>query len=381
MTLPERALGDVLCLDIAGETVQPDHDYPIAGVYGFGRGLFQRGPIRSDETSYPKLNRLTAGRLVMSRLKAFEGAIAVIPAEFDGWYLSPEFPTFAIDPTKADERYIANLCAWPELWTRLGAQSKGVGARKVRVSAERLLTIKVPLPDLDEQRRIAARLDSMLDKYSQVFELRAHRADLKAALKESLISTAMGRANGSVPVKQFMALERRQVFPQAGKDYREIGIKSFGRGIFHKDPVSADEIGAKRVFAIAPGDLVFSNVFAWEGAVGLASEAESGMIGSHRFMTYVIDDSVGDAAYLKHYFTSSHGLDVIRRASPGSAGRNKTLGIKSFEEQLIPGPDIETQRRIGRALDNAETNLMVDDLKVLNALKLSLLNAAFSGRL
>ena len=109
MTLPERALGDVLHPDIADETVQPDRDYPIAGVYGFGRGLFQRGPIRSDETSYPKLNRLTAGRLVMSRLKAFEGAIAVIPPEFDGWYLSPEFPTFAIDPRKADTQYIANL--------------------------------------------------------------------------------------------------------------------------------------------------------------------------------------------------------------------------------------------------------------------------------
>jgi type I restriction enzyme S subunit len=381
MTLPECALSEVLHLDVADEALQPDHDYPIAGVYGFGRGLFQRGPIRSDETSYPKLNRLAAGRLVMSRLKAFEGAITVIPPGFDGWYLSPEFPTFAIDPAKGDERYIANLCAWPELWTRLGAQSKGVGARKVRVSAERLLAIKVPLPDLGEQRRIAARLDSMLDKVSRASKLHAHRADLNVALKESLISSVIGRANGAVPVKKVMTLERRQVFPQAGESYREIGIKSFGRGIFHKDPVSADEIGSKRVFSIEPGDLIFSNVFAWEGAVGLADEAESGMIGSHRFMTYVIDDSVGDAAYLKHYFTSSHGLDVIRRASPGSAGRNKTLGIRSFEEQLIPAPDIETQRRTGRTLDNVDTNLTVDDLKALSTLKLSLLNAAFSGRL
>ena len=133
MTLPERALGDVLRLDVADETVQPDRDYPMAGVYGFGRGLFQRGPIRSDETSYPKLNRLTAGRLVMSRLKAFEGAITVIPPEFDGWYLSPEFPTFAIDPAKADERYIANLCAWPELRDTPGCPIQGSQARATKV--------------------------------------------------------------------------------------------------------------------------------------------------------------------------------------------------------------------------------------------------------
>jgi type I restriction enzyme S subunit len=381
MSLPERPLGEVLRSDVADETVQPGRDYSIAGVYGFGRGLFRRGPIRSDETSYSKLNRLSTSRLVMSRLKAFEGAIAVIPPEFDGWYLSPEFPTFAIDSAVADERYIANLCAWPELWTRLGAQSKGVGARKVRVSGERLLTVKVPLPSLDEQRRIAASLDSILDKYSQVCRLRVRRADLKRAFKESLITTTIAKANRSLPVKQVMTLERRQVFPGPGDSYREIGIKSFGRGIFHKDPVSADEIGDKRVFAVASGDLIFSNVFAWEGAIARAQESESGMIGSHRFMTYVVDESIGDATYLKHYFTSSHGLEVVRRASPGSAGRNKTLGINFFNEQLIPVPDIETQRRVGHAVEGADTSLMVGDIRLLDALKLSLLNAAFTGQL
>jgi type I restriction enzyme, S subunit len=380
MSLPERSLGEVLHLDIRDETVRAGRDYPIAGVYGFGRGLFQRGPIRSDETSYPKLNRLTAGQLVMSRLKAFEGAMAVIPEDYDGWYLSPEFPTFAIDADKADDRYIANLCGWPEFWTRLGAQSKGVGARKVRVSAERLLTIKVPLPDLNEQHRIAVRLDAMLDKHSLTRELQARRTKLKTAIKESLMNSAISGASKSLPVKQVMTLTRRQVFPGPSNTYREVGIRSFGRGIFHKDPVTAEEIGDKRIFAIEPGDLIFSNVFAWEGAVAQASDAESGMVGSHRFMTYVVADSVGDIAYLKHYFTSSHGLDVIRRASPGSAGRNKTLGIKTFEEQMIPVPDIKTQQRVGRTLDGIDTNLMVDDLNVLDALKLSLLNAAFSGQ-
>ncbi len=47
-------------------------------------------------------------------------------------------------------------------------------------------------------------------------------------------------------------------------------------------------------FAIEPGDLLFSNVFAWEGAVALAGDAESGLIGSHRFMTYVVNGTVAD---------------------------------------------------------------------------------------
>jgi hypothetical protein len=44
-------------------------------------------------------------------------------------------------------------------------------------------------------------------------------------------------------------------------------------------------------------------------------------------------------------------------------------------------PDIETQQRIGEALDHVDSSLMTDDLELLDALKFSLLNAAFRGRL
>lgn len=62
---------------------------PNCGVYGFGRGLFERGPIDGGETSYKSLNRLHANMFVVSRLKAFEGALTIVPDGFNGWFLSP----------------------------------------------------------------------------------------------------------------------------------------------------------------------------------------------------------------------------------------------------------------------------------------------------
>ena len=53
-----------------------------------------------------------------------------------------------------------------------------------------------------------------------------------------------------------LSLQRRRVIVDVNRVYREIGIRSFGRGIFHKEPVSGADLGAKRVFAIKPGDLV-----------------------------------------------------------------------------------------------------------------------------
>ncbi|MGH3622518.1 MAG: restriction endonuclease subunit S [Sciscionella sp.] len=134
-------------------------------------------------------------------------------------------------------------------------------------------------------------------------------------------------------------------------EYHEIGIRSFGRGVFHKPPVYGTELGGKRVFAIATGDLVISNVFAWEGAVAVASIEDDGRIGSHRFMTWIADPDEADANYLRHYFTSDAGLKQLQEASPGSAGRNKTLGIKAFEDLVIPLPDIDEQRAIADRLE------------------------------
>jgi type I restriction enzyme S subunit len=155
-----------------------------------------------------------------------------------------------------------------------------------------------------------------------------------------------------VLVGDVLRLERRAVTVNPLGTYQEIGVRSFGKGIFHKEPIGGAEIGTKRIFRIEPGDLVFSNVFAWEGAVALATDAEQGFVGSHRFMTYVaLDPDAVDVRYLRYLFTSEMGLELLCKASPGSAGRNRTLAIDRFESIELPLPDIAEQRQIVRRLD------------------------------
>jgi len=154
-----------------------------------------------------------------------------------------------------------------------------------------------------------------------------------------------------VRVGDVLRLERRPVTVDPLRDYQEIGVRSFGRGIFHKEPVAGAELGVKRVFGIEPGDLVVSNVFAWEGAVALASERESGMIGSHRFMTYVPRDERLLPAWAAWFFVSEPGVELLGAASPGSAGRNRTLAIERFENLEIPVPSRKEQVKVAVALD------------------------------
>ncbi len=56
------------------------------------------------------------------------------------------------------------------------------------------------------------------------------------------------------------------IFPEPEKCYSEIGIRSHGKGLLHKAPVTGKSLGNKRVFRVYPGCFVVNIVFAWEQA-------------------------------------------------------------------------------------------------------------------
>jgi type I restriction enzyme S subunit len=150
---------------------------------------------------------------------------------------------------------------------------------------------------------------------------------------------------------------RRPVLVTPGAMYREIGIRSFGKGVFHKAPTSGLQIGSKRVFEIHPGDLLFNIVFAWEGAVAVASEAEQGMIGSHRFLTCRVDRQFVEPRYLYWWFLRDEGRAQLLRASPGGAGRNRTLGVDKLQAIEVPLPSPQEQRESLAWIDQLSVRL------------------------
>jgi type I restriction enzyme, S subunit len=161
-----------------------------------------------------------------------------------------------------------------------------------------------------------------------------------------------------VRVGEVLALRRREVAIDPEAEYRLVGIFSFGKGIFHRDPKPGAELGDYRFFAIRPGDLVLSNIQAWEGAIAYATERDAGTIGTHRFLSYVPKDDRIDAAWARWFFLSEPGMELIRRAAPGTTVRNRTLAIERFESLEIPLPSEHSQREATQWLDRIHRTMI-----------------------
>ena len=146
-------LGEAARLDIDRVVVRPGDTYSIAGVWNAGQGLFARPEIRGSETTYPALHRLHAGQLVMRKLTAWEGTITTVTPEFDGYVVSPEFPTYTLEAA-LDPGFMRLICQRKDFWEGLRDASTGTVQRRKRVNPHRLLEIEIDLPPLAEQRRI-----------------------------------------------------------------------------------------------------------------------------------------------------------------------------------------------------------------------------------
>lgn len=186
-------LADVWSESSHPERVLQDVAYRIAGVLNQGKGLIDKGELLGQSTQYARLFRLRPGQVVMRRLTAWEGPIAVVPAAFDGWCVSNEFPTFDIDETLMTVGFADALCQWPGLWHQMRQRVTGSVMRRKRLSPEQLLSVEVPLPALDRQRVIG----DAVGRARSIVTLLDHEIDALATSRASLLASLL---NGEIAI-------------------------------------------------------------------------------------------------------------------------------------------------------------------------------------
>ncbi|WP_415183861.1 restriction endonuclease subunit S [Phaeovulum sp.] len=326
--------------------VAPDVQYKQITARLWGKGLTLRGEVPGAAIAAPRQFCAKAGQFLISRIDARHGAFGIVPVELDGALVSNDFPCFDIDDSIVLPHYFEWYSRTPEFVDLCRRASAG-STNRVRMKEEKFLQMIVPLPSLEEQRRIVQRLDAVAALVDE------RRRAIEAAERETqaMLLKAFQRAiDGALlrPMSEVAPLVRRPVAADLDGTYPELGVRSFGKGTFHKPDLPGAEVGNKKLFSINAGDLLFNIVFAWEGAVAVAQAEDNGRVGSHRFLSCVPAPDTATVEFLRFYFSTREGLQKLGEASPGGAGRNRTLGLKKLEGLEVPVPSIERQHWFDR---------------------------------
>ncbi|KAA8816232.1 restriction endonuclease subunit S [Bifidobacterium callitrichos] len=151
-------LGELLTLDAEPERIDNPADETFVTVRTKCGGAVERvikdGKIPVAFTGY----RIHEGQLIYSRIDARNNAFAIVPSELDGAVVSKDFPVFRVDERKVLKSYLMHFFRSGRLQYAIQQYSKGITNRQ-RIKEEVLLSFSIPLPSLEEQRRIVAVLD------------------------------------------------------------------------------------------------------------------------------------------------------------------------------------------------------------------------------
>ncbi len=372
-------LGDVVWYRKEFIEINDLESYKRCRVRLHAQGVILRDIARGAEIKTKKQQVCRAGEFLVAEIDAKVGGFGIVPPELDGAIVSSHYFLFEIDETKLDRRFLNYYIRTQSFRDQVTAQGS---TNYAAVRPNDVLDYRIPLPELEEQRRIVERIEELAARIEEARELRRESEESIKALLLSAYSDIVGGAP-HLPMSEIAPLVRRPIQVDIAETYRELGIRSFGKGTFHKPAISGADLGSKRIFAIEPNDLLFNIVFAWEGAVAVAQPHDAGRVGSHRFLTCVAREGVATPTFLCFHFLTKQGLEQLREASPGGVDRNRTLGLQALANIRVPIPAFEKQLWFDsiHSKFDAIKRLQAETAAEIDALLPSILDKAFKGEL
>lgn len=345
---------------------------------------FSPNPLTSPDGQIEDKFRLKCGDLVFARTGANTGK-SYLYKESDGEIYFAGF-LIKVSVVDAVPEFIFQNTFRPRYdnWVHVMSMRSG----QPGINAEEYKSYSFYIPEIAEQQKIANFLSSVDKKIVLLKEKHDLLVRYKKGVMQKLFSQEIrfkDEVGNEFPdwiedrLDSFVVKASDPVKVEPDKTYREIGVRSHAKGVFHKKPIKGHELGNKRVFWVHPKAFIVNIVFAWEHAVALTSDSETGFIASHRFPMFVPKEDRVDLRYFTIFFKSKRGKYLLGLASPGGAGRNKTLGQSNFAELKLTIPCLEEQIRIADFYESLvqKEKLVAQQLEHTQTFKKGLLQQMF----
>lgn len=375
--------------------VSVGESYRQLGVRLWGLGAYEREPVDGGMTKYQQLYRAEPGDIVVNKIWARNGSVAVVDDMLSGCHGSGEFPMFAPLPERLDPRWMHWVTKSREFWAQCDEKSQGTSGKN-RINPGRFLDVEIPLPPLDEQRRIVARIDALTAKAEEARRLKNDGSEEVVALYGRRVAEIFSRQQGDswatgtlgdYVIDDCYGSSEKTNDDQTGTPILRMGNIQDGRLL--PRPLKYLHVPAKKreKLLLKEGDILVNRTNSAE-LVGKC--AVFNLEGEYGFASYIIrlrlDQARANPRLVTAYINSPIGRAYMfdeRKQMTGQANVNAT----TLKKLPLPLPRPDVQEKIVTDLDalrakvDAVKALQTESAAELDAMLPAILDKAFKGEL
>jgi len=379
------------------EAVDPQKTYHILGAHWYAKGLYTKDIKSGSQIQAKNLYRAEQGDFVYNRLFAWKGSFAVASEENHGCYVSNEFPCFLVNQNRIDSRYLWRYFSRAGIWEEaFGLSTGGTPTSRNRLKEDKLLAMKMPLPPVEEQRRIVAKINELASKIEEARCLRRKAMAEAETLLPSEISYLFSKGKENGWTTEFL---RDYMIDDCYGTSEKTSDDNSGTPIFRMGNIQSGRLDLRDLRYLHLNDKDRAKLLLKKGDI-LVNRTNSAELvgkcavfdleGEYGFASYLIrlclDKDRAEPRLVASYINSPTGRAYMfseRKQMTGQANVNATK-LKALPIAL---PSLPEQRRIVAYLDGLQAKVEVlkhlqsQSSTELDALLPSILDKAFKGEL
>ncbi|MFH0962396.1 MAG: restriction endonuclease subunit S [Planctomycetota bacterium] len=390
-TWPNARLGEVLKPVERPEAPVVGTSYRQLGVKLWGEGAYERESIDGAATKYSTLSRVEADDIVVNKIWARNGSVAIVQPQLAGCFVSGEFPTFVSNPDKLMPRWIHWLTKTAHFWAQCDEKSQGTSGKN-RIKPDQFLNVEIPLPPLTEQRRIVQRIEELAAKSDEARTLRHQAVEEADALTLHLAGDLFPEPSGEV-VGDHIRFQTGYAFNSewfSNEGIRLARNANVGHGRLDWSEtvrIPFERRAEFRRFELNEGDVLVSLDRPIISTGVKVAQVTNEDLPALLLQRVARAQFRGDTVLPGYFFRWLRSPHLINAIDPGRSNGVPHISHKDIEKIPFTLPPLSDQRRVVAELDalqaqvDALKHLQAETAAELHALLPSVLDRAFAGDL